>query len=205
MSYANRGITPKTLTEDEQHRLLVVTGQHAQGFRDHVIFALAISTGLRAHEILALDYGDVFTPAGNARRHVTLRVFKTCSDDPGAQRITLSDKMREKLDKLRNREARDHGEARVAPENPIFVSREGNRLSERMLRHAFAEWQRRAGFDRIHNFHALRHTACTNLYKATKDLRLTQRFARHASVTSTQIYTHSSDDDLVRAVNGLTC
>jgi len=51
---------PRTLTEVEQQRLLKVTGEHKAGFRDHVLFSLALGTGLRDHELLALDVGDVF-------------------------------------------------------------------------------------------------------------------------------------------------
>ena len=88
---------------------------------------------------------------------------------------------------------------------PIFVSRKKGRLSARQLRHAFKVWQERAGFERSFNFHSLRHTACTNLYRATRDIRLTQRFARHKSILSTTIYTHPADEDLVRSVAQLPC
>src|SRR5262245_55288786 len=43
---------------------------------------------------------------------------------------------------------------------------------------SWREWQRKAGFDRIYSFHALRHTAVTNVYRASSDLFLAQRFAR---------------------------
>ena len=54
---------PRTLTEVEQRRLLKATGEHKAGFRDHVLFSLALGTGLREHELLALDVGDVFDGA----------------------------------------------------------------------------------------------------------------------------------------------
>jgi hypothetical protein len=44
---------PRTLTELEQATLLKVTGERRDGFRDHVIFAVALGTGLREHEIAA--------------------------------------------------------------------------------------------------------------------------------------------------------
>jgi len=65
--------------------------------------------------------------------------------------------------------------------------------------------QERAGFERHVCLHALRHTACSAVYALSKDLRLTQRFARHRSVVTTMVYTHPSDDDLVRAVEQLRC
>ena len=42
-----------------------------------------------------------------------------------------------------------------------------------------------------------------HLYHCTKDIRLTQRFARHKSILTTSIYAHPSDEDLVRAVREL--
>ena len=72
----------KTLTEAEQRALLKVTGQHVAGWRDHCIFSLAMGTGLREHEILALDVGDVFDDAGRAKRRVALRVFKRSAKEP---------------------------------------------------------------------------------------------------------------------------
>jgi site-specific recombinase XerC len=88
---------------------------------------------------------------------------------------------------------------------PLFVSRKGNRLSTRQVRYVFQIWQRRAGFERRFSFHSLRHSAITNIYEATRDIRLAQRFARHKSITSTQIYTHPTDDALFRAVQELPC
>lgn len=64
---------------------------------------------------------------------------------------------------------------------PLFVSRLGRRLSLRQVRHGFTVWQDRAGFERRLSFHSLRHSACSTLYRRTKDIRLTQRFARHKS------------------------
>ena len=54
--------------------------------------------------------------------------------------------------------------------------------------------------ERRPSFHSVRCAACTNLYRRTKDIRLTQRFARHKSILTTSICAHPSDEDLVRAV-----
>ncbi|MCA9556923.1 MAG: tyrosine-type recombinase/integrase [Myxococcales bacterium] len=197
------GRPPKTLTELEQRLLLKASGEHRDGFRDHVIFSIALGTGLREHEILALNVGDVFDTDGKARRRLTLRVFKRSSDEADLQEVVLPDGVRAKLDKLR-RWKKGNGED-LGADAPVFVSRKGNRLSARQLRHAFKVWQERAGFERSFNFHALRHTACSNLYRRTRDIRLTQRFARHKSILTTSIYAHPSDEDLVRSVRDLPC
>lgn len=194
---------PKTLTELEQLLLLKASGEHRDGFRDHVIFSLAMGTALREHEIVALDIGDVFDVDGKARRRIQLRVFKRSSDEPALQEVVLPDGVRAKLDKLYRWKKR--GGESVETSAPVFVSRKGNRLSLRQLRHAFKVWQQRAGFERSFCFHALRHTACSNLYRRTRDIRLTQRFARHKSMLTTSIYAHPSDEDLVRSVRDLPC
>lgn len=194
---------PRTLTETELHLLLKTTGQHRNGFRDHVIFSLALGTALREHEILALDVGDVFADDGRSRRRVQLRVFKRSNDDVDAQEIVLPDALRAKLDKFYGWKKRA-GQS-VTPDAPLFVSRRKQRLSKRQVRHAFHVWQERAGFERRLCFHTLRHTACSSLYRRTRDIRLTQRFARHKSILTTSKYAHPSDDDLLRSVRDLPC
>jgi integrase len=194
---------PRTLTDLEQKLILKTTGEHRDGYRDHVIISLALGTGLREHELLALDCGDVFDEDGRARRRVTLRVFKRSADEPANQEVVLPDLVRAKLNKLRGWKKRK-GES-LAVDAPVFLSRLGRRLSARQLRHAFALWQERAGFERRLSFHSLRHSACSAIYRSTKDIRLTQRFARHKSILTTSIYAHPSDEDLVRAVRELPC
>jgi site-specific recombinase XerC len=200
--YADSGRrAPRTLTEREQEALLSATREHP---RDHVLYAMALGTGLRAHELVALDVGDVFDSAGEPKRRVLLRVFK--GDGRGEddlQEVVLSEALRAKLAGLRAWK-HEQGES-LAPDAPLFVSQRGLRLSTRQLRHAFGIWQVRAGFERHVSAHSLRHSACTNIYASSKDLRLTQRFARHRSVVTTMLYTHPSDEDLVRAVEQLRC
>lgn len=204
MSYTSRiRRPPKTLTEEEQRRLLKVTGEHRDGFRDHVIFSLALGTGLREHEVAALDVCDVTEDGIGVRSRRALRVYKLSNPNPEDQEVLFPDALRYKLAKfLRWKKA--EGES-LDPAAPLFVSRLGRRISVRSLLYAFTEWQKRAGFERHHTFHALRHTALTNLYRSTKDIRLAQRIARHRSILSTMIYTEPSDDDVLRAARAMPC
>jgi integrase/recombinase XerC len=202
-SYAQTVARPaRTMTDQELAAVLRASGEHRDGWRDHVIISLAAATGLREHELLALDIGDVFNENGRARRHIVLRVFKRSAAEPAPQEIVLSETVRRKLNRLYRLRQQDGD---LVPSDPIFISRRGTRLSARQLRHTFHKWQERAGLDRRFNVHALRHTAATGVYRRTKDIRLTQRFARHKSITTTSIYTHPSDDELVRAVQELPC
>lgn len=158
---------PKTLTDIEQRLLLKTSGEHRAGFRDYIIFNIALGTGLREHEILALNIGDVFNTGGRVRRRVQLRVFKRSSKDVNYQEVLLPDSLRNKLNKYfgwKRRKGEDISEAA-----PLFLSRNGRRFSARQLRHIFGVWQKRAGFDRHFSFHSLRHSACSNLYLPSCD------------------------------------
>lgn len=62
-----------------------------------------------------------------------------------------------------------------------------------------------AGSDRLYSFHSLRHSAVTNVYRASRDLFLAQRFARHVSPLTTTIYTHPSDQEMSQQVRSLPC
>jgi site-specific recombinase XerC len=117
--------------------------------------------------------------------------------------VFLPDRLVAKLNRFR-RWKRDRGED-LAPDAPLFANQSGRRISKRRVQFAWATWQRRAGFDRVYGFHALRHTAVTNVYRASRDLFLAQRFARHASPLTTTVYTHPSDNDMHQFSRGVRC
>ena len=104
-----------------------VTGEHARGFRDHVLFSVALGTGLREHELLALNVGDMIDGRRKVKRRVTLRVFKGCESASGPQEVVLPDGVVYKLGRYLKWKAK-RGES-VATDAPLFVSRNGNRLS----------------------------------------------------------------------------
>ena len=81
----------------------------------------------------------------------------------------------------------------------------GQRISKRRVQVAFRSWQIKADFDRLSPFHALRHTAVTNVYRSSRNLFLAQRFARHVSPLTTVVYTHPSDEELAEGVRELRC
>jgi site-specific recombinase XerC len=93
----------------------------------------------------------------------------------------------------------------LAPDAPLLCAQSRRRLSKRRIQFAWREWQKRAGFDRLYPFHALRHSSVTNVYRQTRNLFLAQRFARHASPLTTTVYTHPSDDEMWQRMKSLSC
>jgi site-specific recombinase XerC len=213
-NYAASSTPPRTLTEAEQAKLLKVSGEHRDGFRDHVIFSLALGAGLREHEIVGLDVQDVLAfnvqllsgapvlvgeEGQYVRRRVLLTVYKGAARAGGRlQEAMLSDAVRHKLQKYLTTIA-----GRPLHE-PLFRSKKGGRLSTRQVREMFANWQQRAGFERRFSFHALRHTYCSNVYRQSgRDLVQVQQLARHAKIQTSLIYTHASDEELLATVRKL--
>ena len=197
----NIPLPPRVMTQAEQTLLLKITGQHKSGFRDYIIISMALNTGLREHEIAALNVGDILTTKGKTRHRVFLKTFKRSAKRPALQEIILSESMRLKLTKFIS--YKKQLSESLSPNEPLFISRKKNRLSKRQLRNMLKKWQEHAGFEKPYTFHTLRHCACSAFYQATKDIRLTQRFARHKSVTTTEQYAHTSLEDLVKAVQKL--
>ena len=113
------------------------------------------------------------------------------------------DKLVRKLKRFWNWKRRN-GEC-VGAHAPLFCSQSDRRISKRRVQFAWREWQKKAGFDRLYGFHSLRHSSVTNVYRATRDLFLAQRFARHASPLTTVIYTHPSDEEMHDRLRGLGC
>ncbi len=199
---------PKTLTNEEQIKLLKETARRPEDLRDHMLFALALGTGLRVSELVALNVGDVKNGKG-AKGLITLRPETTKGNKGGE--VAMPERLRRKMSRFFKWKV-EQGEE-MAATAPLFASRGGGRsraragarLSKRAAQAAFKAWQVRLGFDRICNFHMLRHTFCTNLWRATGDIRLVQRAARHSSPTVTAIYAVPGTEDLLRAVQDLPC
>lgn len=189
---------PRTLSKVEQSRLLR-TVSRAGSPRDLAILSLALGTGLRLRELVGLNVGHVASNSGEVAWRVDLPRHLTKAGRGGV--AFLSQKVRSELRRYLRWKERQ-GEA-VDPEAPLFLSSQKRRISLRRVQFIFLEWQSAAGFERLYNFHALRHTAITNVYRATKDLFLAQRFARHASPMTTISYTHPSDEELYSKIGRL--
>jgi len=191
-------LSPTTLTADEQRLILRATAGHP---RDHAIFSMALGTGLRLAEIVGLNVGDVFAPDGTPRVRVRIRAEIAKGGRTGD--VFLPDRLAPKLRRLwRFKVQRGEG---LEPGDPLFCSQSRRRISPRRVQFAWRTWQKRAGFDRLYGFHSARHTAVTNVYRASRDLFLAQRFARHVSPLTTTIYTHPSDQEMRQRVRGLRC
>jgi integrase/recombinase XerC len=188
---------PRTLTKAEQSRLLRTVAR-AGNQRDSALFSLALGTGLRLRSSWASTWATWRRTLGKWPGRVDLPKNLTKGGRGGV--AFLSQRVRSEVRRFLAWKRRQ-GEP-LSPDSPLFLSNQDRRISLRRVQVLFARYQKAAGFEQLYSFHALRHTAITNVYRATRNLFLTQRFARHASPVTTVAY-HPSDEELYARIGKL--
>ena len=171
---------PQFLSKEEAERLVEAPDTATPvGQRDRAMLELFYATGMRVSELVGLDVGSVDLDTrevrvwgkGSKERVVLMGV-------PAAE--ALRRYLREGRKALR-------GSSGVGA---LFVNQQGKRLSVRAVQVAIARHARAAGLDKEVHPHMLRHSFATHLLDGGSDLRTVQELLGHASLTSTQIYTH---------------
>lgn len=168
---------PKTLDADQVASLLAISGDDPLTLRDRAILELFYSSGLRLAELVGLDLDGVDT----ADR--TVRVLGKGS------KTRIVPVGRHALAALRDWLAVRSELARPG-ETALFVSRRGVRISPRVVQARVNEWAKRRGAPtRVHP-HMLRHSFATHVLESSRNLRAVQEMLGHASLSTTQVYTH---------------
>jgi site-specific recombinase XerD len=99
-------------------------------------------------------------------------------------------------DALAARLGRDAAGRPVADRAAVFVTDRGRRMSVRAVQDAVTKLLRAVDGDQGLSTHSVRHTFATHLVDAGADLRAVQELLGHASITTTQVYTHTSVERL---------
>jgi integrase/recombinase XerC len=143
------------------------------------MFELLYSSGLRLAELVALNIDDGRLDLRQAEVTVTGKGSKTRTVPVGARaREALKDWIEKRS-----------GIA-VASEKALFVGARGRRISPAVVGARLAAWARRRGLaERVHP-HMLRHSFASHVLQSSQDLRAVQEMLGHASISTTQVYTH---------------
>jgi integrase/recombinase XerC len=179
---------PKYLRADEMEALLAApNATTALGLRDRALLETLYASGMRAGELVTLCLGDVDYDEGVIR--VIGKGDKERVTLLGRQAIfALERYIRKGRPELVLRAGADSG--------ALFVNRYGGRLSDRGVRKLFDRYCAAASTHLKITPHVLRHTFATHLLSNGADLRLIQELLGHASVATTQMYTHVSTERL---------
>ena len=180
-----RRALPRVLTADEAAELCRHAGSVAEeddpvGLRDHALVELLYATGARVSELVGLDVDDV-----DAERR-TLRVHGKGGRD---RVVPFGVPAGDAIDRWAM-----SGRPRLAGTGSgkaLFLGVTGRRLGVRQARERVNRLSVAAGIDRI-SPHGLRHSAATHVLDGGGDLRSVQELLGHATLATTQIYTHVS-------------
>ena len=167
---------PSVLEPSQVELLLQVPGEGKAVLRARAILELLYATGLRCAELVSLDLGELDTEARTARvlgKGHKERVVLFGAPAAEALRAWLAARP----------ELRPRSEA-------VFLNARGGRLSDRSVRALVARRVRQLALERRCSPHTLRHSFATHLLTRGADLRSIQELLGHASLSTTQRYTH---------------
>jgi integrase/recombinase XerD len=184
-------LLPETLTVEETVRLLEAAGgddpdepDHARRVRSRALLELLYAAGLRVSEALRLDREDLSTEG------CFVRVIGKGDKE---RLVPVGDVALDHLDAwITGPRARLLAMAHVAPlrGGPLFVSDRGRRLARQQAWAAVKAAAAAAGLQDRVSPHTLRHSFATHLLEGGADLRIVQELLGHASISTTQLYTH---------------
>jgi integrase/recombinase XerC len=176
---------PHTLDVDQMGRLLALKPENALQMRDLAIMELFYSSGLRLAELIGLDLADLDLKDRTVR--VLGKGNKTRIMPVGRQAVSALQQW------LRERSA-----IAAAGELAVFLNRRGRRLGARSVQLLVARYARAQGLAVSVHPHLFRHSFATHLLESSRDLRAVQELLGHASISTTQIYTHLDFQHLAR-------
>ena len=172
---------PQTLSPDACTQLLdgdsTAAADDVLLTRDRAMFELFYSSGLRLSELSGLDLNDLSLQSGEAQ--VTGKGRKTRIVPVGKQALEAIKAWLTPRRQL----ARDNTAA-------LFINQRGARLTPRSIQLRLNRWALVAGLGQHVHPHMLRHAFATHVLQSSGDLRAVQEMLGHASISTTQVYTH---------------
>ncbi len=168
---------PDALSPEEVEKLVTLPADDAFAARDRAMFELFYSSGLRLSELTAL------TPADIDFNDATVRVL-----GKGAKTRVVP-VGRFALDCMRQWLAVRAEVARQG-ETALFVNQRGRAIGPRTVQHRLSTWARKQGLTQHVHPHMLRHSFASHVLQSSGDLRAVQEMLGHASISTTQVYTH---------------
>jgi integrase/recombinase XerC len=167
---------PSHLEEDETAALLDVPGHDDASLRARAILELLYATGIRCAELVGLDLPEVDLEA---------RMVRVLGKGRKERVVPFGSRAREAV------RAYLPARARTAPvSEALFVNRRGGRLTDRSVRNILTTRVRQVALAKRISPHSLRHSFATHLLGRGADLRTIQELLGHASLSTTQRYTH---------------
>jgi integrase/recombinase XerC len=183
-----RQMIPTYLPVDDMFKLLdSISEESLLGHRNRAIFETLYSTGLRVSELAGMNLIDV-----DMNRNTVLVRGKGNKE----RVVPIGDKAAKAISGYRHKLQEER--SGIDPAGPLFLNRNGSRLSTRSIARILDRLAAACGIPIPLFPHALRHSFATHLLDAGADLRVVQELLGHKSLSTTQKYTHVSIDKLMQ-------
>jgi len=169
---------PKVLSPDEANRLLDHVGGDCLELRDQAMFELFYSSGLRLAELAALDLACLHDVAEGE-----IKVFGKRGKE---RHVPVGGKAREAIERW----AQQRALVALPEETALFVGQRGARIHPRVIEERLKQRALTQGLPVNVHPHMLRHSFASHMLQSSGDLRAVQEMLGHASIASTQVYTH---------------
>ncbi|EPC59708.1 integrase [Lacticaseibacillus paracasei subsp. paracasei Lpp14] len=178
---------PATLSSQEVDALMAKPDTDKPlGLRDRAIFELMYATGLRVSEVVDLRLDQL---------HLAMNLLQVTGKGDKERLVPISPQATQWVDRYLQ-EARPKLLKRVQPKN-VFVNFHGGPMTRQGIWKNLKAYIASIGIEKDVTPHTLRHSFATRLLENGADLRVVQELLGHSDISTTQIYTHLSNQHLV--------
>ena len=181
----------QTLTDAQLRRVLHYCRSRRHPLRDETIILTSFYAGLRAIEIAALKYADVYDEQGSVRDQFTLRA--TQSKGGRTRTVYIGSKLKRALNEYQASIVREREDM------PLFPSQKGGHFSANTMCQLFLDIYKACGL-RDASSHSGRRTYITKLANKGVGVRLLAELAGHSHISTTQRYIDVNAEQLKEAV-----
>lgn len=172
---------PDTLSFEEIESMIAqIDLSNQQGGRNKAILETMYSCGLRVSEVVNLKISQLYTDVG----------FIRVIGKGDKERLVPIGSSAIKYINIYKKDIRVHLEPKKGSEDVLFLNNRGSKLSRIMIFYIIKDLALKAGIKKTVSPHTFRHSFATHLVEGGADLRAVQEMLGHASITTTEIYTH---------------
>jgi integrase/recombinase XerD len=172
---------PDTLSFDEIESMIQqIDLSKAEGGRNKAILEMMYSCGLRVSEVVNMKISQLYLDVG----------FIRVIGKGDKERLVPIGSSAIRYITIYKKDIRVHLEVKKGNEDVLFLNNRGSKLSRVMIFYIIKDLALKAGIKKTVSPHTFRHSFATHLVEGGADLRAVQEMLGHASITTTEIYTH---------------
>lgn len=179
---------PEVLSYEEIRSMVDhIDRSHPQGTRNVAIIETMYACGLRVSELTELRISHLYPD---------LQLVRVIGKNNKERLVPVNDSALHQIRLYKEGDRDRMMKIDAKAEDILFLNRRGQKLTRVMVFHIIRDAARRAGIEKEISPHSLRHAFATHLVEGGADLRAVQEMLGHASITTTEIYTHLQSDYL---------